>query len=41
MHSDQWYEKLERIGDRVAEVLTPVAVVFTLVYLVVRIIEAL
>jgi len=41
MHSDQWYEKLERIGDRVAEVLTPLAVGFTLFYLVVRIMEAL
>ena len=40
IHTEYWYEKFERIGDKVAEVLTPVAVVFTLVYLVVRIMEA-
>lgn len=40
MYIESWYEKFERIGDQVAEALTPLAVGFTLVYLAVRIIEA-
>ena len=40
MHSERWYEKFERIGDRVAEVLTPMVIVMTLLYLAVRVVEA-
>lgn len=40
MHSERWYEKFERIGDRVAEVLTPITVIITLLYLAVRVVEA-
>jgi len=38
MYIESWYEKFERIGDRVAELLTPMVVIFTILYLAIRLV---